>query len=172
MTTIQRHQDLIVFQKSIDAAVDVFHACQNFPSGEKWRLADQWLRSSRSVCGNIAEAWRKRYYRAHFFSKLSDSEGEAAESQTWALLAQRCGLIDETISKNIIAQYDEILSILVTMAKQSHKWVYIKDGSKSGLVSCFRALMLSERSQSQTCLSLPWTPFLCALDANQRSSAR
>jgi four helix bundle protein len=70
------------------------------------------------VCGNIAEGWRKRYYRASFLSKLSDSEGEAAESQTWALLGERYGFLDREVSQNIRVQYDEILSILVTMAKQ------------------------------------------------------
>src|SRR5688572_7887157 len=98
MTSIQRQEDVIVVQKSIDGAVDVFHACKRFPTEEKYRLADQWLRSSRSVCGNIAEAWRKRHYSAHFVSKLSDSEGEAAESQTWAVLAERYGFLERTAS--------------------------------------------------------------------------
>jgi four helix bundle protein len=88
MGLIKTHEDLIVFQNSIDVAVDVFHACKQLPNAEKYLLIDQWLRCSRSVPANIAEAWRKRYYKPHFLSKLSDAEAEAAESQVAAPLSQ------------------------------------------------------------------------------------
>jgi|SRR5688572_1994963 len=101
MTIVQRHEDLIVFKKSIDVAVDVFHACRQFPRDEKYRLADQWLRSSRSVCGNIAEAWRKRHYPAHFLSKLSDSEAEARKVKPGHYSQNVMGLLSEQSHKTL-----------------------------------------------------------------------
>ena len=50
-----------------------------FPREETYSLTDQIRRSSRSVCSNLAEAWRKQRYEGAFISKLSDAEGEAAE---------------------------------------------------------------------------------------------
>ena len=78
---ICRHTDLEVYKKAFAAAMRVFEASKRFPPEEKFSLTDQVRRSSRSVCSNIAEAWRKRRYEAAFVAKLSDSEGEAAETQ-------------------------------------------------------------------------------------------
>ena len=80
---IIRHQDLIVYQKSIDAAMRIFELTRSFPKEETYSLTDQIRRSSRSVPANTAEAWRKRRYVAAFVSKLNDAEGEAAETLTW-----------------------------------------------------------------------------------------
>lgn len=80
---ITRHQDLDVYKKAFEAAMDLFSVSKTFPKEETYSLTDQIRRSSRSVCANLAEAWRKRRYQAAFVAKLSDSEGEAAETQTW-----------------------------------------------------------------------------------------
>jgi four helix bundle protein len=124
MALIRTHEELLVFQNSIDAAVEVFNACRLLPPSEKRSLTDQWLRSSRSVPANIAEAWRKRYYKAHFLSKISDAEGEAAESQVWALLAYRCGYLNEETAARIRARYDTILAQLVSMSRHTGQWTY------------------------------------------------
>ena len=121
---IHIHQQLIVFQQSIEVAVLVFRVVMTLPEFEKFLLGKQWLRSSRSVPANIAEAWRKRYYKAHFVSKLSDAEGEAAESQVWAELAYKCGYTDEETSLKIIKAYDGILAQLSTMARNPSKWEF------------------------------------------------
>jgi four helix bundle protein len=124
MTLVRTAEDLIVFQISIDAAVDVFHACKRLPPAERHLMVDQWLRCSRSVPANIAEAWRKRYYKPHFLSKVSDAEAEAAESQVWALLACKYAYHDEATSQRIRSRYDSILAQIVVMARDADQWVF------------------------------------------------
>lgn len=80
---ITRHQELDVYKKSFESAMVIFQRSKTFPREEMYSLTDQIRRASRSVCANIAEAWRKRRYEAAFIAKLSDAEGEAAEVQTW-----------------------------------------------------------------------------------------
>ena len=80
---IRSHRELEVYQMALDAAMKIFEVSKNFPPEERYSLTDQIRRSSRSVCANLAEAWRKRRYEGAFISKLSDSEAEAAETQTW-----------------------------------------------------------------------------------------
>ena len=75
------YKDLIVFQKAYVLAMDIFEETKNFPTEEKFSLTDQIRRSSRSVCTNFAEAYRKRRYKAYFVSKLSDSETENTETE-------------------------------------------------------------------------------------------
>lgn len=80
-------------------------------------------RSSRSVCANIAEAWRKRLYKAHFISKLSDSSGEADETRVWLELAFRCGYISKEDFERLDEKYDLIAAQLVKMMSQPEKWI-------------------------------------------------
>jgi hypothetical protein len=63
---IQSHRDLLVYQKAFASAMEVFELSKSFPKEETYSLTDQIRRSSRSVCGNLAEAWRKRRYQAAF----------------------------------------------------------------------------------------------------------
>ncbi len=88
-----------------------------------YSLTDQVRRSSRSICTNLAEAWRKRRYHAAFVSKLSDAEGEAAETQTWIEFAVRCDYLEREKAKQLYSQYDEILAMIVSMIANSAKWV-------------------------------------------------
>ncbi len=78
---------------AFETAMQVFEVSNLFPREEIYALMDQMRRSSRSVCGNIAEAWRKRRYEAAFISKLNDAEAEAAETQTWLHFAIECGYL-------------------------------------------------------------------------------
>ena len=75
---IRTHTELDVYKMAFDAAMEIFEASKKFPVEEKYSLTDQIRRSSRSVCANIGEAFRKRKYPKSFVSKLSDSESEAA----------------------------------------------------------------------------------------------
>ena len=86
MEKIKSHKELRVYQASIEAAMLVFELTKRFPAEEKYSMVDQMRRSSRSVCANVAEAWRKRRYPAHFVSKLSDSEGEAERRESGSSL--------------------------------------------------------------------------------------
>ena len=83
MNRIRTHNDLDVYGLSFEAAMEIFELTKRFPKEEIYSLTDQIRRSSRSVSGNIAEAWRFRRYPKSFVSKLSISEGEAAETQVW-----------------------------------------------------------------------------------------
>ncbi|HEV2664032.1 MAG TPA: four helix bundle protein, partial [Blastocatellia bacterium] len=91
--TIRRHTDLEVYRRAFAAAMRIFELTKSFPKEEIYSLTDQIRRSSRSVCANIGEAWRKRRYQAAWISKLSDSEGEAAETQVWLQFSVECGYL-------------------------------------------------------------------------------
>ncbi len=79
-------------------------------------------RSSRSVCSNIAEAWRKRLYKAHFVSKLSDSAGEGDETRVWLEISLRCEYISEQTFYELDETYDIIIGQLVKMMNEPEKW--------------------------------------------------
>ena len=120
---ITRHQDLDVYRKSFEAAMHIFEMSKQFPKEETYSLTDQIRRSSRSICANLAEAWRKRRYEAAFVSKMNDSEGEAAETQTWLEFAVRCGYINKNNGRVLFKAYDEIIAMLVTMINHPDSWV-------------------------------------------------
>jgi len=120
---ILRHHDLEVYKKAFDLAMRIFEISTNFPKEETYSLTDQIRRSSRSVCANLAEAWRKRRYEAAFVSKLSDVEGEAAETQTWIEFAVRCKYIERPTAKELFLAYDETLAMLVSMINRPNLWI-------------------------------------------------
>jgi len=120
---ITRHQDLEVYKKAFEAAMEIFELSKTFPKEETYSLTDQMRRSSRSVCGNIAEGWRKRRYEAAFVSKLNDAEGEAAETQTWLEFSVRCTYLERTIGLRLFKVYDEIIAMLLTMGNNPGSWV-------------------------------------------------
>lgn len=120
---IVKRQNLEVYKKAFDAAMRIFELSKQFPKEETFSLIDQIRRSSRSVCSNIAEAWRKRRYEAAFVAKLNDSEGEAAETQTWLEFSVRCGYLEKETGRKLFKDYDEIISMLVSMINNSDVWV-------------------------------------------------
>lgn len=121
---IRSHKDLDVFNIAFEAAMEIFNLTKNFPKEEKYSLTDQIRRSSRSVCSNLAEAFRKRKYPKSFISKLSDSEGEAAETQVWLNFSFRCNYIDIETYERLNKSYDHIIGKLVNMSLQPEKWIY------------------------------------------------
>ncbi len=122
MERIKSHRELKVFQLSFEAGMEVFYLTQTFPKEERYSLTDQIRRSSRSVSGNIAEAFRMRKYPKYFISKLTISEGEAAETQVWLDYAMKCNYISEEIYKSLDDKYDHIIAMLVNMSSNSGKW--------------------------------------------------
>lgn len=124
MSLIKYHKDLIVYQKAFYSAMQIYALSKSFPVEEKYSSTDQIRRSSRSVCGNISEAWRKRRYEKLFINKLIDSEGEAAETQNWLDFSLACNYIDKEIYNELYLKYDEILAMLVKMSKDSGKWTF------------------------------------------------
>jgi four helix bundle protein len=127
MEHIRSYKDLRVYKAAIDAAMRIFEITKRFPLEERFSMTDQMRRASRSVCSNIGEAWRKRRYPAHFVSKLSDSEGEASETQVWLELAVRCKYISDTEAAELDKTYDGILGQLVRMIEHPEQWT-IKRG--------------------------------------------
>jgi four helix bundle protein len=119
---IGSHRDLEVYKLGFDAAMGIFELTKEFPKAETYSLTDQMRRSSRSVCSNIAEAWRKRRYQAAFVSKLSDAESEAAETQVWLEFSLKCAYIDGAIARELYQTYDHILGKLVNMIRHPEKW--------------------------------------------------
>lgn len=119
---VVKHQDLDVYNKAFEAAMLVFELSKRFPKEEVYSLTDQIRRSSRSVCANLAEAWRKRRYEAAFVSKLNDSEAEAAETQTWLEFAVRCEYLAPDVGRDLFKSYHEVISMLVVMINNADSW--------------------------------------------------
>ncbi|MCH8830652.1 MAG: four helix bundle protein [Planctomycetes bacterium] len=123
MAAIRRHTELHVYDRAFKAAMRIFDLSKSFPREERYALVDQIRRSSRSVCANLAEAWRKRRYEAAFISKLSDSEAEAAETQVWVQFSTECEYLNREIARTIYSEYDEIIAMLVHMMSHAEDWI-------------------------------------------------
>ena len=123
---VRSFRDLNVYQNSFDASLEIYIMSKSFPVEEKYSLTDQIRRSSRSVCANIAEAGRKRRYKAVFVSKLNDSEGESAETQVWLDFALRINLIEVGTWNELNEKYEIILGQLVKMINKPEKWCLLK----------------------------------------------
>lgn len=120
---IRTHLDLEVYQRAFAAAMVWFEKSKCFPVEERYSLTDQGRRSSRSVCANLAEAWRKRRYPAAFLNKLNECEGEAAETQVWIQFAVKCGYLDREEAHKLYSEYDDILGMLVRMINNPEAWL-------------------------------------------------
>jgi four helix bundle protein len=119
---IRNVRDLRVYQGAFDAALKIFELTKSFPPEERFSLVDQMRRSSRAVCANLAEAWRKRRYPAHFVSKLSDAEAEADETRVWLEFSFHHRYIDELTFGELDGRYDLILGQLTKMHSEPEKW--------------------------------------------------
>ena len=124
MERIRTHKDLKVYQLSFEAGMIIYQISKTFPKEEMYSLTDQVRRSSRSVSGNLAEAFRKRKYPKSFVSKLTDAEGEAAETQVWLDYALECAYIKGKTHDDLFDKYDHIISMLVNMALKPENWSF------------------------------------------------
>jgi four helix bundle protein len=116
-------KSLKVYQLAYELAMKIFKLTKDFPKEELYSLSDQIRRSSRSVCTNIAEAYRKRIYPKHFSSKITDGDGEASETIVWLDFSLDCGYIDQQIHDELIARYNEVGKMLGGMAENPQKFV-------------------------------------------------
>ncbi len=123
---IQSHRELEVYQLAFEAAMQIFEVTKRFPVEERYSLTDQIRRSSRSVCANLAEAWRKRRYVRVFVNKLNDSEAEAAETQTWLEFAVKCDYLDAETGRAFYQTYDHSLGKLVNMIRNPSPWLMLR----------------------------------------------
>jgi four helix bundle protein len=108
---------------AFEAAMEIFELTKMFPREEAFSLTDQIRRSSRSVCANLGEAWRRRRYQAAFVSKLNDSEAEATETQVWLEFAVKCRYLERSAGRELYATYDNILGKLVNMIRHPEQWI-------------------------------------------------
>lgn len=115
-------KSLPAFQKGFDLAMSIYTITEKFPSEEKYSLTDQIRRSSRSVCANIAEAYRKRQYPTYFISKLSDSDTENSATQVWLLFAKTCNYINENEYLNLNNRSLEIGKLSAYMMNNPDKF--------------------------------------------------
>ena len=121
---INSHRDLEVYKLAFNCAMEIFNISKDFPPEERYSLTDQIRRASRSVCSNLAEAWRKRRYIAVFRNKISDSMQEASETQTWLDFCLACGFVDKATFFNLDGKYERILAMLNTMEMKADKFCF------------------------------------------------
>lgn len=110
---------------AFETAMRIFEVTKSFPAEERYSLTDQIRRSSRSVCANLTEAWRKRRYEGAFLIKLSDAEAEAAETQTWLEFAVKCSYLTPETGRELYQLYDQILGKLVNMINHPTPWLIL-----------------------------------------------
>ncbi len=120
---VQDVTELTVYRKAYELAMRIFEVSKRFPPEERYALTGQIRRSSRSVCMNLREAWAKRRYEAHFISKLSDCDGENAETETSLDFAHDCGYISATEHMELTALNREVGSMLGAMIKNPAKFL-------------------------------------------------
>ena len=119
---IESFVDLHVYKKSFELQQVIFEITKRFPKEEQYSLTDQVRRASRSVGANICEAWQKRRYKAHFLSKLSDADGEQAETQHWLQTAHSCGYVSGKEYEDLTQRYKMIGSMIGKMMNDPEKW--------------------------------------------------
>jgi four helix bundle protein len=121
---LRHFRDLEVYRRSFDAAMAIFKMTKAFPQEERYSLVDQIRRSSRSVCSNLAESWRKRRYLAVFKNKITDSMMEASETQCWLEISLACHYISHDIFEKLDDEYEQIIAMLNSMEMNAAKFCY------------------------------------------------
>lgn len=115
-------KELLAYQKGFSLAMEIFWLSKKFPMEERYSLTDQIRRCSRSVCANLAEAYRKRQYPAHFLSKLSDSDAENGETQVWLDFAKACDYLNENDCQILKSKSEEVGRLLAYMMQHPEKF--------------------------------------------------
>jgi four helix bundle protein len=116
-------KELKVYQLAFEAAKAIFIISKSFPKEETYSLTDQIRRSSRSVCANIGEGYRKRLYPKHFTSKMTDADGEATETSIWLDFALEFGYINAIDYNSLQKKYEDIGRMLNAMANSPEKFL-------------------------------------------------
>ncbi len=116
-------KDLKVYKLAYRLAMEIFEISKSFPKTETYSLTDQVRRSSRSVCANIGEGYRKRKYPKHFSSKMTDADGECSETTVWLDFAKDCTFIDIATHKKLDDDYSEVGRMLGSMICNPEKFL-------------------------------------------------
>lgn len=115
-------EELEVYKSAMELQHRIFRITKRFPREERYALTDQVRRSSRSVGANIAEAWAKRRYPAHFITKLTDSDGEQLETRHWVVTARQCQYIDDDTSHELLNGYSILGKQLGSLMADAQSW--------------------------------------------------
>ncbi len=121
---IRHFRDLEVYIRAFGAAMKIFRISKTFPKEERFSLVDQIRRSSRSVCANLAEGWRKRRYIAVFKNKMTDSMQEASETQCWLEFCIACHYIKQDEFNSLDDEYEQLIAMLNSMERNAKKFCY------------------------------------------------
>jgi four helix bundle protein len=121
---LEHFRDLEVYQRAFALAMEIYKLTLEYPKEEKYSLVDQIRRSSRSVCSNLAESWRKRDYIAVFKNKITDAMQEASETQTWLEFSMACGYINREKFAALDDECEQIISMLSSVEKNAPKFCF------------------------------------------------
>lgn len=116
-------KELKVYKEAYALSMEIYEFSKHWPKDERYSLTDQIRRSSRSVCGNIREAWAKRRYRAHFISKITDSDGENSETDSWLDFARDCGYLNNDDHQRLTGMCSSVGKMLGSMLKNPEKFL-------------------------------------------------
>jgi four helix bundle protein len=119
---IERFQDLKVYKLAFELQQEIFELTKTFPKEETYSLTNQIRKSSRSIGANISESWQKRRYVAHFVSKLTDADGEQAETQHWLDTSLACEYISRQEHERLFQKCKQIGRMLGKMMNEPEKW--------------------------------------------------
>ena len=119
---VASYEDLMVYKQTLDLQQEIFLLTRSFSKEERYALTDQIRRASRSMGANIAEAWAKRQYPAHFLSKLTDADGEQNETRHWLETALLCHYLGQSQYEQLMAQCHDIGSKLGAMMRNPGSW--------------------------------------------------
>lgn len=115
-------KDLLAYKRAFSLATEIKKSTDSFPKEEKYALTDQIRRSSRSVCANMAEAFRKRRYVNHFISKLTDCDGENSETSVRLDFAFECNYISSEIHQDFTQKSAEVGKLINYMINNPDKF--------------------------------------------------
>lgn len=122
MPLVKDFKELRCYQEAFEVAMRIFELSQSWPKNEDRSLTSQSRRASRSIAANIAEAWGKRRYEAHFVAKLTDSDAECNETRSWLDFALACGYISAEDFARLESELRMISGSLVKMMSSPSSW--------------------------------------------------
>ena len=115
-------KELSAYRKAFDLAMQIFEISKRFPKEEIYALTDQVRRSSRSVCANLSEAFRKKRYPQYFIAKCADSDAENSETQVWLDFALKCNYLSHDEYQALHSESEEIGRLLHHMIYNPDKY--------------------------------------------------
>ncbi len=122
--SIRHFRDLEVYRRAFDTAMQIFEITKKFPPEERFSMVDQIRRSSRSVCSNLSEGWRKRRYLAVFKNKITDSMQEASETQCRLEFCLACHYIKQDVFDKLDNEYEQLIAMLNSMEMNAEKFCF------------------------------------------------